>query len=159
MRILDEELGLRALPRLYAAADAFVLPSRGEGWGRPHVEAMAMGLPVIATNWSGPAAYLDESVGYPLEFEVQPVPSDLNLEGHNWAEPNVAHLRMLMRRVYERRDEALERGKAARERMLARYSPQVLAGEVVEAVARSKDQVEAWKKAEQERRAREKEEL
>ena len=26
---------------------------RGEGWGRPHVEAMACGLPVIATNWSG----------------------------------------------------------------------------------------------------------
>ena len=54
VRILDEELALRALPRLYAAADAFVLPSRGEGWGRPHVEAMAMGLPVIATNWSAP---------------------------------------------------------------------------------------------------------
>ena len=48
------------------AADAFVLPSRGEGWGRPHVEAMAMGLPVIATNWSGPTAYLDEAVGYAL---------------------------------------------------------------------------------------------
>jgi len=28
---------------LYKAADAFVLPSRGEGWGRPHVEAMSMG--------------------------------------------------------------------------------------------------------------------
>lgn len=39
------------LPHLYAAADAFVLPSRGEGWGRPHVEAMSMGLPIIATNW------------------------------------------------------------------------------------------------------------
>jgi len=31
-----------AFPRYYAAADAFVLPSRGEGWGRPHVEAMSM---------------------------------------------------------------------------------------------------------------------
>lgn len=35
------------MPRLYKAADAFVLPSRGEGWGRPHVEAMSMALPVI----------------------------------------------------------------------------------------------------------------
>lgn len=25
-------------PRFYASGDAFVLPSRGEGWGRPHVE-------------------------------------------------------------------------------------------------------------------------
>ena len=25
---------------------------------RPHVEAMAMGLPLIATNWSGPTAFM-----------------------------------------------------------------------------------------------------
>jgi glycosyltransferase involved in cell wall biosynthesis len=40
-------------PRFYKAGDAVVLPTRGEGWGRPQVEAMAMGLPVISTNWSG----------------------------------------------------------------------------------------------------------
>ena len=42
---------------------------RGEGWGRPHVEAMAMAKPVIATNWSGPTAFLDESCGYPLRYD------------------------------------------------------------------------------------------
>jgi glycosyltransferase involved in cell wall biosynthesis len=51
--LLEDELPLMNLPRLYTGADAFVLPSRGEGWGRPHIEAMAMGLPTIATNWSG----------------------------------------------------------------------------------------------------------
>lgn len=34
-----------------------------------------MGLPVIATNFSGVTAYLDDSVGYPLPFKMQPVPS------------------------------------------------------------------------------------
>jgi glycosyltransferase involved in cell wall biosynthesis len=33
--------------------DAVVLATHGEGWGLPLVEGMAMGLPVIATNWSG----------------------------------------------------------------------------------------------------------
>ena len=51
--LLEDELPLMDLPRLYKGADAFVLPSRGEGWGRPHIEAMSMGLPTIATNWSG----------------------------------------------------------------------------------------------------------
>lgn len=30
-------------PRFYKTGDAFVLPTRGEGWGRPHVESMSMG--------------------------------------------------------------------------------------------------------------------
>jgi glycosyltransferase involved in cell wall biosynthesis len=33
--LLDEMLSASELPSLYAAADAFVLPSRGEGWDRP----------------------------------------------------------------------------------------------------------------------------
>ena len=40
----------------YAGADAFVLPTHGEGWGRPAVEAMAMALPSVVTNWSGTCA-------------------------------------------------------------------------------------------------------
>jgi glycosyltransferase involved in cell wall biosynthesis len=30
------------MPRLYASCDAFVLPTRGEGWGLPLLEAMTM---------------------------------------------------------------------------------------------------------------------
>ena len=141
VRVLGEDLQLEELRALYAAADCFVLPSRGEGWGRPHVEAMSMGLPVIATNWSGPTAFLDESVGYPLEYSLEAVPADLNLPGHHWAEPSVEHLRKLMRRVYERREEATERGTAARARMLAEYSPEVLAARTVEAVQESRRRV------------------
>jgi hypothetical protein len=39
-------------------AGAFVLASKGEGWGRPYVEAMSMQLVVIATNFSGPTEYI-----------------------------------------------------------------------------------------------------
>ncbi|CAN6223989.1 unnamed protein product [Urochloa humidicola] len=43
IRVINEHVPRSALPSLYKAADAFVLPTRGEGWGRPVVEAMAMG--------------------------------------------------------------------------------------------------------------------
>mmetsp|Transcript_7526 Transcript_7526/g.16673 ORF Transcript_7526/g.16673 Transcript_7526/m.16673 type:complete len:81 (+) Transcript_7526:1012-1254(+) len=47
--------------------DAFVLPSRGEGWGRPHTEAMVMGLPCIATNWSGNTEFMSDANSFPIQ--------------------------------------------------------------------------------------------
>jgi glycosyltransferase involved in cell wall biosynthesis len=55
--------GIRSL---LANVDAFVLPTRGEGWGLPIAEAMAMTLPVIVTNYSGCAAYLRDDNSYPI---------------------------------------------------------------------------------------------
>jgi glycosyltransferase involved in cell wall biosynthesis len=48
-------------------ADALVLPSLREGGGAVVLEAMAVGLPVIATNWGEPADYLNSSCGILVE--------------------------------------------------------------------------------------------
>ena len=72
--VQGEDMPRAALRNLYAAADAFVLPTRGEGWGLPIAEAMAMALPVIATNWSGPTALLSTDNSYPLSRELTPLP-------------------------------------------------------------------------------------
>ncbi len=44
-------------------ADVLVLPSLFECGGAVVLEAMAVGLPVIATAWGGPVDYLDETCG------------------------------------------------------------------------------------------------
>ncbi len=48
---------------------ALVLPSLYECGGAVVLEAMAMGKPVIATRWGGPADYLDSSCGVLVEPE------------------------------------------------------------------------------------------
>ena len=47
---LHGELGDEALQRLYAQADAFVLPSFHEGYGMALAEALAHGLPIVSTT-------------------------------------------------------------------------------------------------------------
>ena len=46
------------LPRLYAMADVFVLPSADEPWGLVINEAMGSGLPIVASERVGAAADL-----------------------------------------------------------------------------------------------------
>src|SRR5207302_8557537 len=90
----QEQIPVGQLPRLYGAVEAFVLPTRGEGWCRPLMEAMAAGLPAIATAWSGLTAFHNARVGYPLKYRLVPVSPAGAREipvyaGHCWAEPDV----------------------------------------------------------------------
>ena len=61
------------LVRLYSAADLFVFPSLYEGWTSPPLEAMACGVPVVASR----ASSLPETVGDAAEL-VDPLdPADI----------------------------------------------------------------------------------
>jgi glycosyltransferase involved in cell wall biosynthesis len=98
------------MPRLYCSADAYVMPTRGEGWGRPYIEAMACGLPVIGTRWSGQLAYMNDRNSYLIDIEgiVGDAP-------YVFAEPSLSHLRGLMRYVFSHRDAARRMGLRARQ--------------------------------------------
>lgn len=136
VHVLPPHMPQEALPSLYKAANAFVLPSRGEGWGRPHVEAMAMELPVIATFWSGTTEYMTEQNSYPLKIDGLVEIEEGAFKGHKWAEPSVRHLKELMRRVKEHPMEANAKGKQARKDMVNKYSPEIVGETILGHVSR-----------------------
>ncbi|KUF87062.1 hypothetical protein AM587_10008239 [Phytophthora nicotianae] len=130
VHVLPPHIPQDTMPSLYKAAHAFVLPSRGEGWGRPHVEAMAMERPVIATFWSGTTEYMTEENSYPLKSDGLIEIEEGAFKGHKWADPSVKHLKELLLRIKEHPQEAVAKGKQARKDMVDKYSPEII-GEIV----------------------------
>ncbi|MGE0451061.1 MAG: glycosyltransferase [Vicinamibacterales bacterium] len=119
--VLDQQ----ALLGFLAQLDVFVLPSRGEGFGLCGLEAMATGLPLIATAWGGALEYLDPADSLPLRFTfVDPQGNRdhttrerwVSYHGR-WAEPDYEHLRELMRRLYEEPARAAQMGARAAARV------------------------------------------
>ncbi len=112
--LIDEDLDDEALARLFAAADAMVLPTRGEGFNLPAAEAMAAGLPLIVTGFGGHMDFCDPGnarlVKYQLAVSRSHVSSDLSL----WAEPDVGDLADALREVHVDRTAAKARAARAR---------------------------------------------
>jgi glycosyltransferase involved in cell wall biosynthesis len=116
------------LPGLYRAADAFVVPARGEGWGMPYGEAMACGVPTIATRWGGQLEFMDDNNAFLVDVErTSPIDEWMQWAtgaepDHLWVEPSVDHLREIMRWVFEHRAAARRTGETAREHMVENFT-------------------------------------
>lgn len=128
----NRELPYSELGALYRSADAYVSVSRGEGWNLPLMEALACGLPAIATDWGAHTVFVKEDMAYPLRIRgvVPAESSNRNHIGFNWADPDPEHLSHLFRYIFENRDEAREKGTRAAAEMAARWTWRHSAGRI-----------------------------
>jgi glycosyltransferase involved in cell wall biosynthesis len=66
--------------------------SKGEGFGLPVLEAACLGLPVIATNWSGYLDFLNKGKFIKLDYKLQDLhqsrlDGQIFVQGAKWAQP------------------------------------------------------------------------
>ena len=67
--IFERGMSFTQLWSIYAGADVFLLPSKAEGLGLPLLEAMAIGIPCVATECTGMKELLSDGRGYLVEPE------------------------------------------------------------------------------------------
>ena len=81
IHLVHGALTAEEMSALYHNADVFILPSLGEAWGMPIIEAVASGIPVITTGGTGAETYLNPDLSIMLNYKWQPIPQSLWWQG------------------------------------------------------------------------------
>lgn len=87
VRILEVSLHADEVTSLMAAADIYASPHSSEGFGLTVAEAMAVGKPVVATDYAGTQDFINETCGYPVPATLWTLDQNYGhyLAGHRWA--------------------------------------------------------------------------
>jgi len=105
---LNEEI----MPNFYRSFDCFALPTRGEGFGLPFLEAMACGVPTIGPAWGGNTEFMNKENSILVGGNVTPITHQLFLRtqpqygGQKWFDIDEVELAKSMRWVYDNREAA-----------------------------------------------------
>src|SRR5690606_18328421 len=77
---------------LFRSSDVMVLPTRGEGYNLPAMEALAAGLPLIVTGYGGHMDFCGPKEARLLDYEFQMSASHVKECVSCWVNPSVDDL-------------------------------------------------------------------
>lgn len=126
--VIGRRMSRKQLKGLYTLADAFVLPTRGEGVGLPFLEAMASGVPVIATGWGGQMDFLTRGNAFLVDYRLRPPAWSMRRgaalgrsfrylfaeSGQLWAEADIGSLKRQMKAAYSQPGLCRRKGRQGR---------------------------------------------
>ncbi len=128
VQVVDRFVTAAERDAMLATADVYVSLHRSEGFGLTIAEALALGKPVIATDYSGSADFLDARSGWPVSYELVDVgPGNAPYDADaTWAQPDLDAAAAAMRALRADPAAAAARGAAAAERIRREHSPEAV---------------------------------
>jgi len=137
--IYDIELPKWELGRFYTMGSVFLWPSRGEGFGLPALEAIACGIPVLASNHSAHLEFLTRA-GEPRpgvelidgKLELYDKGDSIYYHGFHWFTPSVDDMRKKMRKMYNEYEKYKEGAMKTSEIIRKEYDWSVSTKRIVE---------------------------
>lgn len=122
---LDRIYAENAIRNLTRCCDCFVSLHRAEGFGLGLAEAMFLGKPVIATQYSGNVDFTTGENSYPVDYSLVPIGDGEypNWEGQEWAEPDVAQAASIMTCLVDDPEAGRRTGRRASRDIRTNLSP------------------------------------
>lgn len=124
------------MPHFMKAFDCVVGAHCSEGFGLPLFQAMGLGIPVVATGYSGNMEFMTKQNSYPVDHDGLCKPRDmitnsrelhwasaLDIFDLKWAKPSQEKMAEAMRYVYENQSEARMKGRHAARDVHEKFSP------------------------------------
>jgi len=126
------------LDALYQHADALVSLHRAEGFGLTLAEAMALGIPSIATGYSGNLEFMPPGSALLIPWERQILTRSAGdyQAGAFWAEPDLQAAAAAMRQLANDPDAAAALGRRGQQRVRERLNQERLSGIVRQRLGR-----------------------
>ncbi len=124
VRIIDEVWPYSRVKDLIAGADVLISLHRAEGFGLTPAEAMALGVPVLATAYSGNLDFMDEASALLVpSLQIPVVDPQRIYRGQTWADPDIDAAAQGLRRLRDDADLRARLGAAGRRRVAELLSP------------------------------------
>lgn len=113
---ITRNLTRKEVDSLLNTADALVSLHRSEGFGLPVAEAMALGKPVITTNWSATTEFADETCACPINYRLIELEKTIGPyeKGNFWADADTTHAAEYMQKLWNDKEYREEIGRNAR---------------------------------------------
>ena len=123
--VINETFSYRDLLGLKRACDCYVSLHRAEGLGFGMMEAMQLGMPVIATGFSGNMDFCTPETTYLVAYELIGVREDEYIfveRGSLWSQPDLNQAAAIMRALVADPAAARAKGRAAADHIKANFS-------------------------------------